>query len=166
MHVAINNKAKLSTTVGLIGRAFVSVLNELDHAKLLKADSDIKDLGLVMTYYLYWVETLKGRGIELPSRKEVVGYAKKAGIELKEVGLFGTEERVKELEKEGGKIKALSGRAQPDRFDWKKKVCFSLKLSLNILDAIRSCLTDVCACRYSSRSSPRTTKSAARSITS
>ncbi|KAI6088666.1 hypothetical protein F4821DRAFT_233488 [Hypoxylon rubiginosum] len=119
--LAINNKAKLSTTVGLIGRAFVSVLNELDHAKLLKADSDIKDLGLVMTYYLYWVETLKGRGIELPSRKEVVGYAKKAGIELKEVGLFGTEERVKELEKEGGKIKALSGRAQPDRFDWKKK---------------------------------------------
>ncbi|KAI1777109.1 hypothetical protein F4818DRAFT_409176 [Hypoxylon cercidicola] len=119
--IMLNNKTKLGTTVGLIGRALVSVLNEFDHAKLLKADSDIKDLGLIMTYYLYWIDTLKGRGLELPFRKEVVAYAKKAGIDLKEAGLFGTEERVKELEKEVGKIKALSGKAQPDRWDWKKK---------------------------------------------
>lgn len=122
MHAVLNNKAKLSTTVGLIGRALVSVLNEFDHVKLLKADSEIKDLGLIMTYYLYWVDTLKGRGLELPFRKEVVAYAKKAGIDLKDAGLFGTEERVKELEKEVGKVKPLSGKAQPDRWDWKKKV--------------------------------------------
>ncbi|KAI0169029.1 hypothetical protein GGR52DRAFT_574254 [Hypoxylon sp. FL1284] len=120
--LSMSNKAKLSTTVGLIGRAFASALNELDHAKMLKPDSDIKDLGLIMSYYLYWVDTLKGRGLELPFRKEVVAYAKKAGVDLKEVGMFGTEERVKELEREMGKIKAFSSKgSQPDRWDWKKK---------------------------------------------
>ncbi|KAG4218975.1 hypothetical protein PC116_g32545, partial [Phytophthora cactorum] len=49
---------------------------------MLKADSEIKDLGLIMTFYLYWVEDLEIPDLELPFRKEVVGYAKKAGIDL------------------------------------------------------------------------------------
>lgn len=134
MQTALRDRQKLGTTLGLIGRALVSVLNEFDQAKLLKADSDIKDLGLVITFYLYWGGDLKERGLELPFRKEAIAYAKKAGIDLKEAGCHGTDERVKELEKEnGGKIKSLSGKAQADRWDWKKKVSPALQSISNLL---------------------------------
>ncbi|OTB09545.1 hypothetical protein M426DRAFT_316097 [Hypoxylon sp. CI-4A] len=113
---------KLETTTGLVGRALVSGLNELDRARLLKADSEIKDLGLVLTFYLHWADSLKNiDGIELPFCKEVVAYAKKAGIDFKEAGCYGAEEKVKALEKDIGRIKPLSGSPKADRWEWKRK---------------------------------------------
>ncbi|KAI1141554.1 hypothetical protein F5Y05DRAFT_373042 [Hypoxylon sp. FL0543] len=120
--LALSDKKKLETTAGLIGRALVSALNELDRAKYLKPDSEIKDLGLIISYYLYWASILKDQHrIELPFRKEVVAYARKAGIDLSVAGCYGTDERVRALEKEVGRIKPLSGSVKPDRWEWKKK---------------------------------------------
>ncbi|KAI0887999.1 uncharacterized protein GGS22DRAFT_154775 [Annulohypoxylon maeteangense] len=123
--IRVNDKKKLEATIGLIGRALLTTLNELDRAKILKADSDIKDLGLVITFYLYWADEhqrLREQGIELPFRKEVIAYAKKAGVDLKIAGCYGTDAKVQALEKERGKpIKPLSGSPKSDRWDWKKK---------------------------------------------
>lgn len=112
---------RINTTVNLVGRALLTVLNELDRAKMLKADSEIKDLGLIMTFYLYWVEDLEIPDLELPHRKEVVSYAKKAGIDLSLAGCYGTDEKIKALER-AGKIKPISGAPKTDRWDWKRKV--------------------------------------------
>ncbi|KAI1380358.1 hypothetical protein F4677DRAFT_406562 [Hypoxylon crocopeplum] len=120
--IMLNDKRKLETTVGLIGRALVAALNELDMGKMLKADSDIKDLGLVITFYLYWIDSLRELNIELPFRKEVVAYARKAGIDLKDAGCFGTDEKIAALEKELGKgIRPFHGTPRPDRWEWRKK---------------------------------------------
>lgn len=118
---------KFETTVGLIGRALVSVLNEIDRAKMLKGDVDIKDLGLVVSFYISWADSLKshGQNFEVPFRKEAVAYAKKAGVDLNAAGCFGTEEKVKALEKEVGRIKSLSGSPRSDRWEWRRKVSFS-----------------------------------------
>ncbi|KAI1106588.1 hypothetical protein F4804DRAFT_300500 [Jackrogersella minutella] len=119
--IMVGDRKKFEATVGLIGRALVSALNELDRAKMLKADSEVKDIGLVISFYLYWTNTLPDQGAEWPFRKEAVAYAKKAGIDLKEAGCYGTEEKVKTLEKEFGKIKPLSANPKSDKWDWKKK---------------------------------------------
>lgn len=95
---------------------------------MLRADSDIKDLGLVITFYLYWLDTLKDQEFELPYRKEVIAYAKKAGIDLKEAGCYGTDEKVRALENESGKIKPLSGQSKVDRWEWKRKVSLYIAL--------------------------------------
>ncbi|KAF3061026.1 hypothetical protein GL218_03102 [Daldinia childiae] len=118
--IATGDVQRINTTVNLVGRALLTVLNELDRAKMLKADSEIKDLGLIMTFYLYWVEDLEIPDLELPYRKEVVSYAKRAGIDLSLAGCYGTDEKIKALER-AGKIKPISGAPKTDRWDWKKK---------------------------------------------
>ncbi|KAI1078066.1 hypothetical protein F5B20DRAFT_582593 [Whalleya microplaca] len=107
---------RLETTVELIGQALVTVLNELDQAQMLKADSDIKDLGLVIACYLQWIETLNDLGCESDFRKEAIGYAKKAGIDLKDAGCYGMEQVLGEF----GNTKPLAGNAKADRWNWKK----------------------------------------------
>ncbi|KAI0377009.1 hypothetical protein F5Y04DRAFT_192299 [Hypomontagnella monticulosa] len=121
--ITMSDAKKLETTVGLIGRALVAVLNEIDRAKMLKGSSDIKDLGLVVSFYIYWADSLKshGQNFEVPYRKEAVAYAKKAGVDLNAAGCFGTEEKVKALEKEVGRIKSLSGSPRSDRWEWRRK---------------------------------------------
>lgn len=124
----MNDKKRLEATISLIGRALLTALNELDRAKILRTDSDIKDLGLVITFYLYWADEhprLREHGIELPFKKEAIAYAKKAGIDLKEAGCYGTDEKVRVLEGKRGKpIKPLQGSPKSDRWEWKKKVSF------------------------------------------
>lgn len=44
----IDDGERLSATLELAGRAFLSMLNALDRAGQLKPDSDLKDLGLIM----------------------------------------------------------------------------------------------------------------------
>lgn len=114
-----------TTTNEMIDLMFVTVLNELDQANLLKSDSRIKDLGLVMACFLQWSDiqeefgaTGDEGGVDLP--KEIIAYAKKAGIDLKNVGLHGIKEK---LEQHGyDAVEPLSGNAKADRWAWKKKV--------------------------------------------
>ncbi|RYP93357.1 hypothetical protein DL770_000546 [Monosporascus sp. CRB-9-2] len=114
----------LSKTISMIGLAFLAMLNELDLAKLLKADSRIKDLGLVMACYLEWSQVSNEYAddesdVDLP--ETIVAYAKKAGIELENAGVYGLKEKLSSIEEEKGEIEALSGNAKADRWAWKKR---------------------------------------------
>lgn len=113
-------------TMGLIGLSFVAMLNELDRADLLKADSRIKDLGLVMASYIRWSDSWKEFAPgededEMDWPEGVVAYAKKAGIDLENVGVYGVKDRLTEI----GTVEPLEGDAKADRWGWKKKVSFT-----------------------------------------
>ncbi|KAK8055629.1 hypothetical protein PG993_000856 [Apiospora rasikravindrae] len=133
---------RIMKTVSAIGTMFLTALNELDKAGLLKADSPIEDLGLVMAVYLEWSSDLGEYGLgeddedddedeEKPSwRTSVVAYAKKAGIDLGESGVFSANELVSSLEEDnGGSIAPLAGQAKADRWGWKKTLASLKKLS-------------------------------------
>lgn len=107
-------------TVGMIGLSFLTMLNELDQAKLLKSDSRIKDLGLVMACYLNWSEVWgEYNDDDLADwPRKVVAYAKKAGINLENVGVYG----VKDILTTIGDVEPLNGNAKADKWGWKKKV--------------------------------------------
>lgn len=104
----------------MIGRMFLVMLNELDQADLLKPDSRIKDLGIVMACYLHWGEAEETYGSEELSFPEVIiAYAKKAGIVLEHAGPYVIKEA---LEKYDHDVDPLPGKAKADRWSWKKKV--------------------------------------------
>ncbi|CAJ2505323.1 Uu.00g127170.m01.CDS01 [Anthostomella pinea] len=101
---------RVSATVGFVGRALATVLNELDLAQKMTADSEIKDLGLVMSCYLQWVSVVQDQGFdekELEWRKETAG-------------CHGTDKNLSSLEEEYCIIGPLSGKAKADRWSWKK----------------------------------------------
>ncbi|KAK7968947.1 hypothetical protein PG988_008020 [Apiospora saccharicola] len=83
----------------------------------------LKDLPLVMAWYLEWSKDLDGMGFDddqLDWCPHVVAYAKKGGIDLATSGLFGAGDRVAALEQEeGGEIPALEGQTKADRWGWK-----------------------------------------------
>ncbi len=118
-----------TATIGMIGLSFLAMLNEIDQANLLEPDSRIKDLGLVMACYIQWSEIWNefgsGDGVDWP--KEIVAYAKKAGIELGNAGIHGIRAKLTSTEKEHGEIRPLAGDAKADRWTWKKKVSVSKK---------------------------------------
>ncbi|KAK9780694.1 hypothetical protein SCAR479_01880 [Seiridium cardinale] len=124
--IGADDGEQVKATANLIGRAFLSTLNELDLAGLLQADGPIKDLGLVIAICLYWSHDLDDYGIEETKnfkwRKEVIAYAKKAKVDFKEAGLFRTDSDVKTLEEIYGEVAPLSGDAKADRWGWKKAV--------------------------------------------
>lgn len=106
----------------------LTMLNELDRAGQLQAGSRLKDLPLVMAWYLEWSKDLEDMGFdhgELAFRARVVAYAKKAGIDLAaSSGLSGAGALVaaleaEEAEEEGGAIPPLAGPARADRWGWK-----------------------------------------------
>jgi hypothetical protein len=91
---------------GLIGCAILTALNALDLAGELKADSKFQDLALVISFFLAWSDGLESYGVEEDGngdadgewyealgknelegteefdwRKQVVSYAKKAGVD-------------------------------------------------------------------------------------
>jgi hypothetical protein len=64
----------------LIGRAFLAMLNLLDRAGQLKADSDFKDLALVMALTLSF--TVHCRDLEVGWAVQVIKYAQDNGLDL------------------------------------------------------------------------------------
>ena len=107
-------------TVGLIGLSFITMLNALDQAKLLKSDSRIRDLAFIMACYIHWSEVF-GEYIDEDVSdwpEKVVAYAKSAGIDLENAGVYG----VKDVLTSIGDVEPLEGSAKADRWGWKKKV--------------------------------------------
>lgn len=122
---------RMCAVARLVGISFLTTLNELDKAGLLKADSEVKDLGLVISLYLYWGEQIDefdggdeedGDSGDVDWKREAVAYAKRAGVDLVAAGCYGTDERIQSREEEGGEISPLEGAAKPDRWGWKKNV--------------------------------------------
>lgn len=76
--------------IALLGRAFLTALHAVDRAGRLTKDSELRDLGLVMSLYLEWSHGLEDYGLnendDMPWREHILAYAKKAGIDLKAVG--------------------------------------------------------------------------------
>jgi hypothetical protein len=124
--LVMDDGERMMETESLIGRSFLTNLNELDLAGLLKAGSDVKDLGFVISLYIRFAGNCEGSGDDedLDWRKEVIAYAKKAGVDLAATGCYGTEKWVKAVEEETGEIDALEGASKADRWDWKKNVSF------------------------------------------
>ena len=75
--------------VGLFGCAFLTALDCVDKAGKLTKDSELRNLGLVMSIYLSWSFDLEDYGIEgecVEWRKSVIAYAKRADIDLEATG--------------------------------------------------------------------------------
>jgi hypothetical protein len=114
---------RLQDTFRLIGCAFISALGELDRAGLLNVDSPIKDLGLVMSLYLQWAGEISDcEDGQLDWRKEVIGYAKKANIDLEAAGCYGAAANVVALDQEFDEISPLASSTKADRWGWTKAV--------------------------------------------
>jgi hypothetical protein len=123
---------------GLIGCAIMSALNALDIAGELKSDSKFKDLALVISYFLAWSEDMEAYGIEEDEsgdkkgewyedvdpdeaektldktggfdwRKQVVAYAKKAGVDPAK-GVYDTEKLFKKYDMDKDTKKPWQGR--------------------------------------------------------
>lgn len=121
-----------ATTTHLIGLAFLETLNCLDQAKKLtptSPEATFKDLGLVMSLYLVWGLEIEGMGADEEEqsdwRKQVIAYAKKAGIDLVEEGCFGMSETLETYKKSYGNIAALKDATKGQtnmRWKWRKFV--------------------------------------------
>ena len=116
--LGIDDSDRVSGMAELVGCAFLSVLDVIDHAKELKPNSAYRDLGLVMSLYLKWTQDL---AVDFDGdeewREHVVAYAKKGGIDLKASGCRGIAESLEELED----VEALQNNAV-GRWKWTSKV--------------------------------------------
>jgi hypothetical protein len=119
--------------VYLMGHALLAALHAIDRASKLTRDSEFRDLGLVMTLYLKWSHDWDDWDEEdsdedgdddedekVSWRANVVGYAKKAGIDLKTVGcgLYSELDDVEDAE-------PIEKSKKADRWNWKKLVSLS-----------------------------------------
>lgn len=114
-------------TFGIIGCAFLTMLNELDRTENLKPDSKYQDLALVMLMAIKWSHGQEDYGIdeeELDWRNTIVAYAKKGGIDLKSTPLGGAEKLLESVDDK--KADEDLGPAKADRWGWKAKVSLAL----------------------------------------
>lgn len=107
---------------GVLEIAFLTALNTIEQAGLLKKDSELKDLALVMAIWIEQGAYANGvcdkGGLDL--QKNVVKYAKKFGIELSDAGVWDMKSSL-DLHK---RVKALKGGPQDDRWGWANTVRF------------------------------------------
>lgn len=85
--LGIDDADRVGAMVELVGGAFLSVLDLIDHAKELRPDSAYRDLSLVMSLYLKWSQDLlvDSDGDD-DWRGKVVAYEKKAESTSKQTG--------------------------------------------------------------------------------
>ena len=109
-HLAAHGRdEKTSETFGLVGCAFLTVLNEIQQAKQLRSDSLLEDLGLVMCMALEWARS---------QASHVVAYAKKGKIDLVNTPLQNASELVTILKANRKRV----GIPRADRWGWRQKV--------------------------------------------
>jgi hypothetical protein len=110
---------------GLMGCAAATALELIDREGQLKADFELRDLGLVISLWLKFGEGKEDYGMDeemFEWRSVLIAYADKAGIDLVKTGCGGTKEleekyRHTKLKLDGGK------KVKADRWDWAKTVC-------------------------------------------
>ena len=96
-------------------------------AGLLKPDTEIRDLGLVMCMALEWTNRREEHEIDrsdLEWRNTVVAYAAKAKIDLNEAPICNARSLVAGT----ANVKALPGRAKSGRWKWVRKVSLNCPL--------------------------------------
>lgn len=118
----IDNGERVEDTINLVGTMFCAALNTLDHNDLLKPDSEILDISLMMALYLQLTVmfAVAENFEEQPNWPSyIITYAKEKGIEIS--GPHGAEALVEKNGK-GAKLPTRSGKAAADRFNFKKAV--------------------------------------------
>ncbi|KAI9693573.1 MAG: hypothetical protein M1820_009139 [Bogoriella megaspora] len=107
-------------TIQLAGCAFLSALNRLDLAKKLTADSDFKDIPLVMSLYVRFEDQF-GEGFAKYDREwseDVVAYAARNGINI--TGISGIEKVVKKKLETINMDHFIIDKPKKDEWQWKK----------------------------------------------
>lgn len=126
--IHVDDGERICDLIGLFGCAFLTTLDSLDRAGKLKKDSDIRDLGLIISLYLEWSWGLPDYGIEGDSvawRKSVVGYAKKDKVDLKATGCCG----ITDFAKRYNAVQPPKVTRKADRWDWHATVSATLSCS-------------------------------------
>lgn len=107
--------------MNIIGLMFCTMLATLDREGLLKADSEVKSLGVVMAAFIRLIVGIgpdfgiQGGGLD----KRVLAYAKKHNIELK--GLFDIESKLEEPKAEADMLELPASDAKEgDPWVWKQ----------------------------------------------
>lgn len=117
----VDDGERAGQTIGMIGCALLTMLETLAIAGKLQANSDFRDLGLVMALFSKWAHGLEDYGFEdeddLAWRGQVKAYAKKAQIDLTEVG---PNEMAPMLTSLGDQ--KLGGKKTGEKWEWSKKV--------------------------------------------
>lgn len=124
----IDDGERVSATINVVGTALLAALNTLDRDGLLKPDSEIKDISLVMGLFLEIAAIFEdAMSIDEEGQKwpeYIMTYAKEKCIELGDPP-FGIAENLKEADT-GAKLPTRSGKAAEDRFNFKKLVSLML----------------------------------------
>ncbi|KAK4890638.1 hypothetical protein LTR27_010677 [Elasticomyces elasticus] len=103
------------------GRMFLTALEAVEREGELKLDSRFRDLGLVMSLSLKWSADLLQYGIgeegQCDWRRDVVGYAKAAGVDFSETTWASSEAR-KAVEEFKDVEPIQAGDAEPTQWQW------------------------------------------------
>jgi hypothetical protein len=122
-HLGHDDGERASETLGLIGCAFLTMLNELDRTGHLKPDSQFRDLSLVMCLAIKWGNSMQDWCMDesdhLGWRGTIVAYAKKGGIDLAAAPLSDAQELIDSVDY---RAEDDLGKAKVDRWGWRKKV--------------------------------------------
>lgn len=126
----LNDGDRLCETIDAIGQALLTALNVLERADLLKPDSKVKNLPVVLSMFLYFAGDLDDTGAmerdmsgaakEQIWPNAVVAYANEHDIDLKGKGVYGIADTVDKFD--DMELKAFKKKAGPDRWGWKKAV--------------------------------------------
>ncbi|KAL9092540.1 MAG: hypothetical protein Q9165_004344 [Trypethelium subeluteriae] len=118
----IDDSQGMFETLNLIGCAVLSMLNRLDLAGKLKPDSEFKDIALVISVFLIFVENFEGN---LPDfevdefwHRHLALYAKRNDIALTGVAGIGKKAR-KLVEEIGEDTPFITGKPKLDQWKWK-----------------------------------------------
>lgn len=118
----MDDGARTSELIGLIGCASVTMLDTLDKGGELKDDSKFRDLGLVISLFLKWSQGQEDSGIteeDLELGPLLITYAKNAGIDLEAVGCNDIGEILDQLD---GESDVELPKSKADRYQWAKTV--------------------------------------------
>ena len=118
---------RVYATMMLATRALLTALHCIDVGGKLSADSELRDLGWVMSLYLKWSVELAGMDFQEAEEtmgysweENVVAYARKGNIDLEAAGCTGTKKVLDDIT-DVPDIDA-SKKKTADKWEWKKHV--------------------------------------------
>lgn len=119
--IHVDDGERCGELIKLMGIALLTALHDIDRAGKLTKDSELRDIGLVMTTYLEWAHDLDQYGFDdgqMDWLKDVVAYAKKASIDLATVGCQSAAKILENFER----VPPLKDDKKADRWNWTKNV--------------------------------------------
>jgi hypothetical protein len=132
---SVDDGERVHKLMALIGCGFLTMLDCVDRFGSLGRDSEFKDLGLVMSLYLRFSDGLEDYSIDEESmawRKYVIGYAKKARIDLVTGGCHEVR-KILEDEENQDIAPLKDGSSRGGRWKWPKNVSVLPNTTLTVV---------------------------------